>query len=180
MPLILLILFLGVPLLELWVILRVGAAIGAWWTVLLLLADSLFGAWLVQREGRRAWRQFREAIADARWPAREVAEGALVLIGGALLLTPGFVTDVVGLLFVLPPTRRLIARHLEGRVVPVPLRVVGERTFSGRSTHVDVDVMDVEVISVEREAADERGPEADPASGDEPDDGPARNQSTPG
>jgi UPF0716 protein FxsA len=100
-----------------------------------------------------------------------------------LLLTPGFVTDAVGLLFVLPPTRRLIAGWLEGRVVPLPLRVVGERTFTGRSTRIDVDVMDVEVISVEREDPDEPGPgEPGPDAGprDERDDGAARSGSTPG
>ncbi|MDX1511883.1 MAG: FxsA family protein [Nitriliruptorales bacterium] len=154
MPLLLLILFLAVPLIEVAVIVRVGAVLGFGWTITLLLADSMLGAWLVQREGRRAWHQFREALADARWPALEVAEGALVLIGGALLVTPGFVTDGVGLLFVLPPTRRALASFLEGRVVPMPLRAVGNRAFPGRSAG---DVMEVEVISVEREEVREPG-----------------------
>ena len=162
MPLLLLILFLAVPLIEVAVIVRVGAVLGFGWTITLLLADSLVGAWLVQREGRRAWHQFRRALSDARWPALEVAEGALVLIGGALLVTPGFVTDVVGLVLVLPPTRRAIARFLEGRVVPMPLRAVGNRAFPGRSAGdvSDGDVMEVEVISVEREessGADDHG-----------------------
>jgi UPF0716 protein FxsA len=90
-----------------------------------------------------------------------VAEGALVLIGGALLVTPGFVTDAVGLLLVLPPTRRVVASFLEGRVVPAPIRTVGTRVFPGSSTRVDaeVDIMEVEVISVEREDLDDRGNE---------------------
>jgi UPF0716 protein FxsA len=152
MPLLLL-LFLIVPLVELAVIIEVGQVIGAWWTIVLLVVDSLFGAWLVRREGRRAWQSFRMALEDARWPGREVAEGALVLIGGALLVTPGFVTDATGLLLVLPPTRRIVATFLEGRVVPMPIRAVGTRVFPGRSTRIDAefDVMEVEVISVERE-----------------------------
>lgn len=148
---ILLLLFLVMPLVELAVIIQVGQVIGAGWTIALLVIDSLFGAWLVRREGRRAWQSFRRALEDARWPGREVAEGALVLIGGALLVTPGFVTDGIGLLLVLPPTRRVAAGFLEGRVVPMPIRTVGTRVFPGRSTRVDADIMDVEVISVERE-----------------------------
>ncbi len=108
--------FVLVPLAEIIVILQVGAAIGGWWTAGLLVADSLLGAWLLRVEGRRAWREFRVALEEGRWPGDEVAQGALVIVGGTLLLTPGFLTDVLGFLFLLGPTRRIVAGRIRARV----------------------------------------------------------------
>lgn len=102
--------FVVMPLVELYVILQVGHAIGVLPTLGLLVLDSVLGAWLVKREGIKAWRAFRRAIDERRVPARETADGALVILGGALLLTPGFVTDVLGAACVLPPTRSLVRR----------------------------------------------------------------------
>jgi UPF0716 protein FxsA len=110
MALVLVLLFLVLPVVELYVILQVGHAIGVLPTIGLLVLDSVLGAWLVKREGTRAWAAFRRAIDEGRVPARETADGALVILGGAFLLTPGFVTDVVGVLCVLPPTRALLRR----------------------------------------------------------------------
>lgn len=110
-----------VPLLEIVGIVWVGRAIGPWWTVGLLLALCALGAWLVRREGARTWRALREAANSGRMPAREMADAAVVLVGGILLLAPGFVTDAVGLFLVLPLTRPLTRRWLEavvrGRVI---------------------------------------------------------------
>ncbi len=106
--------FLVVPLAELAVLIQVGRVIGAWWTILLLLADSILGAWLIKREGRRALEALRTRIEQGRLPARELADGALVVLGGALLLSPGFVTDVLGILLVLPLTRPLFRRVAMG------------------------------------------------------------------
>lgn len=167
--------FLVMPLVELWVILQVGDAIGGWWTVVLLLLDSIVGAVIVRREGRRAWSAFRDALVEGRWPADEVAQGALVLVGGALLLTPGFVTDVMGLAFVLPPTRALLARLIRTRFREGAVRMVtfgpGGATSTGPPrSHTPPrgaqrpstspppssgDVLDVEVVSVEREPDDD-------------------------
>jgi UPF0716 protein FxsA len=105
---VLLVLFIVVPLVEIYVIIQVGQAIGVLWTVLLLLADSVLGSLLMRSQGRTAWRRFQAAVAERRPPAREAIDGALVIFGGALLLTPGFVTDVFGLAFLLPPTRAVI------------------------------------------------------------------------
>jgi UPF0716 protein FxsA len=112
----LLALFVVVPLVELYVIIQVGEAIGALPTIAILLADSILGAVLLRSQGRAAWRRFNTAIAQARVPAREVIDGVLIVFGGALLLTPGFVTDVVGVLFLLPPTRAVVRRLLGRRV----------------------------------------------------------------
>jgi UPF0716 protein FxsA len=108
--------FLAVPVVEIYVIIQVGQVIGAWPTVALLLVESLLGAWLVKREGRRAWGVLQAAAGTGRMPARELADAGLVLVGGTLLLTPGFVTDIVGFFFVLPFTRPL-ARRVLGFVI---------------------------------------------------------------
>ena len=104
--------FVVVPLVEIYVLIQVGQVIGAWWTVVLLIVASVLGAWLVRREGGRAWAALRAALASGRMPARELADGALILIGGTLMLTPGFVTDLVGMLLILPVTRPLARRAL--------------------------------------------------------------------
>jgi len=126
MPLLLFALFIVVPLVEIYVIIQVGQAIGALWTVALLVADAILGTMLMKSQGRRAWRRFQAALAEGRIPAREVIDGGLVIFGGAFLLTPGFVTDIFGALFLLPPTRavirRLLARRLTFGLVGAPLR----------------------------------------------------------
>lgn len=114
--------FVVVPLLEIAVIIRVGQVIGGWPTVLLLLAESLLGAVVVRREGARSWASLRATFRAARLPTHELADGALVLVGGTLLLTPGFLTDIVGFFFVLPFTRPLARRWL--------LRVVERRAVT--------------------------------------------------
>src|SRR5215208_2456101 len=110
MPLLLVALFILVPIAELAVIIQVGQAIGVWWTIVILIADSILGSLLMRTQGRASWRRFNETLGAGRVPAREVADGVLVIFGGALLLTPGFLSDIVGLLFLLPPTRALIRR----------------------------------------------------------------------
>ena len=112
MPALLFVLFLVVPIVELYVLIQVGQTIGALPTLALLVVDSLLGAWLLRREGAKAWSAFRRALDERRVPAREVADGALVLFGGALLLTPGFLSDILGLLCILPPTRAGLRRVL--------------------------------------------------------------------
>lgn len=104
--------FLVMPVLEIYVIIQVGGAIGGWQTAALLLAESMLGAWIIRREGRRAWRALQETFGRGTLPDRELADAALVLVGGVLLLTPGFITDVFGFLFVLPFTRPLVRRLL--------------------------------------------------------------------
>lgn len=110
--LILFVLFVLMPIVEIYVIIQVGQVIGAWWTIVLLVVDSIFGAWLIKHEGGRAWRGLREALEDGRMPATELADGALILVGGTLMLTPGFVTDAFGILLILPFTRPLFRRVL--------------------------------------------------------------------
>jgi UPF0716 protein FxsA len=112
LPLLMFLSFLLLPAVEIYVIIQVGVAIGGWQTAALLLAESLLGAWIVRREGRRAWRTLHETFTRGAMPDRELADAALVLVGGVLLLTPGFVTDVFGFAFVLPFTRPVVRRLL--------------------------------------------------------------------
>ena len=124
-PVLLVVALVAVPILELYVLLQVGQVLGVVPTLVLLVVMSLIGAYLLRREGTKAWLAFRNALAAGRLPAKEVADGALVILGGALLLTPGFATDAFGLLCVLPPTRaglrrlltRVVARRLSVGVV---------------------------------------------------------------
>ena len=114
-----------VPIIVLAIIIQIGSMIGVWWTIALLVADSLLGAWLLMREGSRSWLRFRAAIGDGKVPAKETADGGLVISGGALLLTPVFLTDIVGLLFLFQPTRDVIRRIALTKVVSYAATSVG-------------------------------------------------------
>jgi UPF0716 protein FxsA len=109
-------LFLLVPVAELYVIYQVGDAIGVLWTFLLLAADSLLGSLLLKSQGRAVWRRFNDNLAQGRMPHREVIDGVLVIFGGAFLITPGFITDIVGLTLLVPPTRSVVRRFLVRRL----------------------------------------------------------------
>jgi UPF0716 protein FxsA len=104
----LVLIFIVVPLAELYVIIQVGQAIGLLPTLALLLADALLGSLLLRHQGRAAWIRFNRALAEGRLPHKEVFDGVLIIMGGALLLTPGFLTDIVGLILLIPPTRALV------------------------------------------------------------------------
>ncbi|MFV0463825.1 MAG: FxsA family protein [Nostocoides sp.] len=164
--LLVLVLLLG-PILEIAVIVAVGRVIGGWPAIVLLLAESAFGAWLVRREGERAWAALRSALTTGRMPSRELADAALILVGGALLLTPGFVTDIVGFLVVLPLTRAVSRAVLERAVAArlfvkmpgvdsVPGEVVPEAPRDASSGTGKEDVIEGEII-------DEQPPPQPPA-----------------
>ena len=107
MALLLVLIFIVLPIAELYVIIKVGGAIGVLPTIALLIVDSFLGVALLRSQGRAAWRRFNEALAAGRVPAREVFDGTMIILGGAFLLTPGFITDAVGLLLLIPPTRAI-------------------------------------------------------------------------
>lgn len=169
--------FVVVPLIELVAIIQVGQLIGTGWTIALLVADSLLGAYLLRRESKRAWHEFRAALSSGRWPGDEVTQGGLVIVGGALLLTPGFVTDIVGLLCLLPPSRAVMSRLIRARLGPGVVlgggaaRAGTSRTGSSRAGSsragaprgrvgsdqpAEPGVYDVEVVGIEREPPADR------------------------
>lgn len=125
--------FVAVPLAEVYVIIQVGQVVGPWWTILLLIAAGVLGSWLMKREGGRAWRALQEALAHGRMPARELADGILILVAGTLMLSPGFISDAVGVLLILPITRPL-ARRLLTRVVTRKLVGTAGPAYAARST----------------------------------------------
>jgi UPF0716 protein FxsA len=138
----LVLIFIVLPIAELYVIIQVGGAIGVMPTIALLIVDSFLGAALLRSQGRAAWRRFNETLAVGRVPAREVFDGTMIIIGGAFLLTPGFITDVIGLLLLIPPTRAIfrgIVARLASRRAAFAVRTVrwgsGSRPRTGYRGH---------------------------------------------
>ncbi len=124
-------LFLVVPFAELWVILRVADLIGGWETIGLLILMSVLGSWLVKREGWAAWRRITSRVQTGEVPGDELVDGGLILFAGALLLTPGFVTDVAGFFLILPFTRPLARRALQGYLTRRAVQATVRRTPPG-------------------------------------------------
>ncbi len=92
MPLLLVLIFIVLPIAEIYVIIKVGEAIGVLPTIALLILDGFVGAALARSQGRQAWARFNQALAEGRVPGREVFDGAMIIVGGAFLLAPGFIT----------------------------------------------------------------------------------------
>ncbi len=132
------------PLAELFVVIKIAEAIGLLWAVLLLAASWPLGSWTLRAQGRAAWGRLRTAVAAGRSPGREVLDGALILIGGVLLIIPGFISDVIGALALLPPTRALLrrglSRNLQSRLVLRATRV----SPTGQPYDVDSTATDLE------------------------------------
>jgi UPF0716 protein FxsA len=137
----LLVLFVAVPAAELYVILQVADTFGGVQTIVALLLISAFGAWLCKLHGYATLGKIQAALDEGRIPTRELQDGALILLAGALLLTPGFLGDIVGILLLLPPSRA-VARTLLARFLGGRLKVAGASTGGGptwAATVVDVD-----------------------------------------
>lgn len=142
MALVLLILW---PVAELFVAIQVAQAIGVLLCVVLLVIGWPLGLWLARTEGRSAWRRLSEDVAQGRPPARAAIDGALILLGAVLLMIPGFITDVIGLALLAPPTRAVarggIARNFQSRMVVAATRFGGRarRSYDVDSTATDRD-----------------------------------------
>ena len=141
--------FIVLPLLELYVILEV---VGPWldWygTIALLVVDSIIGSLLLRSQGRAVWRRFNAVMAEGRMPHREVIDGVLIVFGGAFLITPGFITDIVGLVLLIPPSRAIV-RRLVARRLGTRLAVSVAERGPGRG-------YDVDGTATEHDAASER------------------------
>ncbi len=149
--------FVGVPIIEVLLLIKVGHAIGAFPTLLILVAEAIIGAWLMRKEGSKAWQALRDSLTTGRMPARELTDAALVLVGGLLLMLPGFFTDVIGFVFLLPFTRPL-ARSIVGFFAAKQVQKAGVSIDLARArTRPD---MTVPTDIVEAEASEHRNPEA--------------------
>jgi UPF0716 protein FxsA len=151
MPLLVLVaVFILLPLAELYVILEVVGPWLEWYgTLALLVVDSIVGSLLLRAQGRAVWRRFNTVLAEGRMPHREVVDGVLIIFGGAFLITPGFITDILGLLLLIPPTRALVRRVLVRRLGNRLAVGVVERGRPRRS-------WDVEGNATEQDASSER------------------------
>ncbi|MDD4914161.1 MAG: FxsA family protein [Methylococcales bacterium] len=109
---ILLLFFLVVPFVEIYVLLEVGSLIGAFPTIFLVVLTAVLGAWLLRRQGFTTWQRFQSNLQQGVIPAYEMIEGPILLVGGALLLTPGFFTDILGFACLIPSLRRKIAKFM--------------------------------------------------------------------
>jgi UPF0716 protein FxsA len=136
------ILFLVVPVAEIYLLMEVGSLVGVPWTIFLVVLTAVVGAWLVRLQGTATWRRFRRSLYRDGLPAMELIEGLCLLIAGALLLTPGFFTDVVGFACLTPPLRRAVIRHLLRRGLwTVPPGQAGaspsSRSLDGDYEHIE-------------------------------------------
>jgi UPF0716 protein FxsA len=157
--LLIVLIFILVPLAELYVIIQVGGAIGLIPTLVLLLADALLGSMLLRQQGRAAWVHFNRALAENRLPHKEVFDGALIIFGGALLITPGFITDIFGLVLLIPPTRAIV-RGIASRIVRRRMAMGATMWTMGRAQRPPR----------QRPAAGGPGPAGPPPRGPAPDD----------
>jgi UPF0716 protein FxsA len=159
------VLLLAVPLIELVVIIKVGSAIGAFETVALLVLCSLVGVWLVKQQGLAVLRRAQREADAGRVPTTSLLDGVLLLVAGGLLIFPGFVTDIVGALLLLPPVRYVLRRLLVARYGRRVATVVVTGPPDGRLQGPSGQVVDVE-SHVQPEAPP--GPSGRPGPGDQP------------
>ena len=159
----LLLLFLAVPLAEILVIVEVAQRTGIIETIALLLIVSILGAWLVKSEGMGVIRKIQFQLIQGQIPNKELLDGGLILIAGVLMLTPGFITDVFGLLLLFPLTRPIIRRLFFKRIVNQPFSSRGsdskQSPFNFRSgSFFGTENGDIEVVDLRREDDDFRDP----------------------
>ena len=109
--------FLAVPILEIYLLIQVGQVIGAGWTILLVVLTAVIGVWLLKLQGLSTLTRAQQKLSENELPAREILEGMGLVVAGALLLTPGFFTDAVGFLLLFPPTRILLVKAVASRLV---------------------------------------------------------------
>lgn len=139
---ILALLFIVVPIAELALIIKVGSYLGVWPTIALLIAMSVGGAWLVKWQGIFTLRRIQVELTAGRLPTRQLVDGALIILAGALMLTPGFLTDIAGILLLIPPTRiavrSALMRRFRGRVVAYVPGRAGPRGTGDTGDVIDV------------------------------------------
>nr|WP_279545420.1 FxsA family protein [Pseudoteredinibacter isoporae] len=124
--------FIIMPVLELWLLIQVGGQIGALNTIALVFLTAILGTWLLRQQGLRTLLQAREKMASGQMPAKEMAEGLCLAVGGALLLTPGFITDAIGFACLIPGLRSAI---IAGVIKNMHVQTVHSQSFHGHSFH---------------------------------------------
>lgn len=133
-------LFLVVPIVEIYLLIEVGSVIGAFPTILLVVATAVIGAFLLRQQGMSTLARFQENMASGTLPAKEMMEGVLLLVGGAFLMTPGFFTDTLGFLCLIPFTRR----YMVDQMIKRSLMKAQSGMSGSHSSNVDGDIIEGE------------------------------------
>ncbi len=140
------VLFLVIPIIEIFFLIKVGEIIGIWWTILLVVLTAVIGAGLLRQQGLSTLARFQQNMGQGKLPAQEMVEGILLAVGGALLMTPGFVTDTLGFLCLLPFSRKFIAANIIKRsAISMSARMGGfsqgsnSNIYEGEYTEVEGD-----------------------------------------
>lgn len=143
--------FIAVPMIEIAVFIQVGGFIGVWWTLLIVLITAVVGSYLVRNQGLRELGKLQRSLSDLKDPTEPLANGAMILFAGALLLTPGFFTDVVGLSFLIPKVRRAAFVWARGRMKVKDVRMDAGFSDHQPSNNPDDSVIDAEFEEVARD-----------------------------
>ncbi|SLN33397.1 FxsA family protein [Pseudooctadecabacter jejudonensis] len=154
----LLLLFIGIPLLEITLFIQVGGAIGLGWTLAIVVLTAFLGAWMVRSQGARAMLNLRSSFSSLQDPTEPLAHGAMILFSGALLLTPGFFTDFVGFALLVPAVRSAVYRHLRSRVNVQSFQMGPDMRTQHRPTGPRDRVIDGEFEEVDPKNPPQNGP----------------------
>ena len=146
-------LFVAVPIIEIGLFIQVGGAIGLWPTLAIVVATAILGTSMIRIQGAQALRNLQQSFSALEDPSEPLAHGAMILFSGALLLTPGFFTDTIGFLLLLPPVRMAVFRYLRGRVNIATFTAASMRPEDGprcgvRETWEGDDIIDAEFTEV--------------------------------
>jgi len=152
----LLILFIGVPLIEFMLFFKIGSRIGLTATIATIVLTGIIGAWLTKQQGLRTLRRYQESMSMGKLPHEEVVEGLMILVAGAVLLTPGFLTDAIGFALLIPPVRAAlrstVAQYLKGKVQVAGASMPGVTVEPGQPVRqVEAEVIDVDVVVEDRD-----------------------------
>lgn len=139
------VLFIAIPLIEIGLFIQVGGLIGLWPTLGLVLLSAVIGTAVMRSQGARAWAEVQRSVSEFRDPTQPIAHGAMILFAGALLLTPGFFTDTLGLLLLIPGFRNWALRAM-GRRVQVHQMQMGRRPHEPHRPPYDDGVIDADYV----------------------------------
>ncbi len=139
--------FLVIPIIEIYLLVQVGGIIGAGWTIFIVIATAVIGAGLLRQQGLATWTRLNQSMAQGQLPPTILVEGIFLLLAGAFLLTPGFFTDTVGFLFLIPPVRKALAAYLLRRGMFMASSMSMHSTYTSQShskTEFQQDVIEGE------------------------------------
>ncbi len=150
--------FVSVPLIEIALFIQVGGAIGLWPTLAVVIVTAMIGTFLVRNQGALAMGNLQRSFSELNDPTEPLAHGAMILIAGALLLTPGFFTDAVGFALLMPPVRAGVLKYLQSRVKVQSFSMGGTHSHPSRRHDHGPDVIDGEFTEVDSDKKPTHGP----------------------